>query len=387
MSAGWTTPDDIAAKVRRRWNDGSLLRAYADGSAFEPIDVPLRGPTPSQVGDDVAAARAWVGALDAGRRDDRRYTLQWQAIGGRSFGRNQLPVRAVVSSFEQAWTLLGVIATVRRFEHLLVLVSPHPAVRAWTLDHPHRALELEAEIPRLIAAYAWLDSHRHSGRYLREISAPSVDTKFAEKHRPVLAAMLGVSSTASGFLSGLGLRSKPELVRLRPAPSLGLPSPLTELAVRVDELTQLPVAPNCAVVVENEITYLSVDVPEDGVVIWGRGFEVDRVGRLTWLADADVVYWGDIDTHGFAILDRLRAWLPHVRSALMDRETLMAHRDRWVTEDRPARSALRRLTAEEQALYSELVGDALDERVRLEQERIDWTWVKQRLATELRAHS
>lgn len=39
-------------------------------------------------------------------------------------------------------------------------------------------------------------------------------------------------------------------------------------------------------------TYLSVEVPEDGMVIWGKGFEVDRVGRLPWLAKAEVRYWG-----------------------------------------------------------------------------------------------
>ena len=126
--------------------------------------------------------------------------------------------------------------------------------------------------------------------------------------------MLGVSASASGFLADLGLRSKPALVRLRPARSLGLPAPLTELAVRSEELAQLDVQPRVAVIIENEISYLSVDLPEDGVVFWGRGFEVDSVGRLGWLSGADVVYWGDIDTHGFAILDRLRAWLP--RSAL-----------------------------------------------------------------------
>jgi hypothetical protein len=103
------------------------------------------------------------------------------------------------------------------------------------------------------------------------------------------------------------------------------------------------------------------------------------VGRLPWLSGVDVVYWGDIDTHGFAILDRLRAWLPSARSVLMDRETLLAHRDRWVVEDRPARSALTRLTPEEQDVYTELLEDRLAQRVRLEQERIDWGWVQQRL--------
>lgn len=379
MNAGWTTSEDIAARIRRRWDDGSLLRCYANGDPFDPIEVPIRGPKPSQVGDDIAAARKWVAALDAGRRDDRRYTLQWQSIGGRQVGRNRLPVRAVVSSKDQAWALLGVAASVRRFEELLAAAQHHPRVREWIVGNPLRALEMEHQMPQLIAAHEWLDVHRGSFRYLREISAPGVDTKFAERYRPVLAAMLGVSSTASGFLADLGLRSKPGLVRLRPAPSLGLPAPLTELALRSEELAQLTLEPRVAVIVENEISYLSVEVPDDGVVIWGRGFDVDNVGRLRWLADADVLYWGDIDTHGFAILDRLRAWLPRTRSVLMDRETLLAHRERWVSEDRPATSVLTRLTHDERNLYLELVADGLGQRVRLEQERIDWRWVQRRL--------
>ncbi|MFT4009324.1 MAG: DUF2220 domain-containing protein [Nocardioidaceae bacterium] len=170
-----------------------------------------------------------------------------------------------------------------------------------------------------------------------------------------------------------------------PAPSLGLPSPLTELALRATELAQLPITPQSALVVENEITYLSADVPAAGLVVWGKGFEVDRVGRLPWLAGIDVVYWGDVDTHGFAILDRLRAWLPQTQSVLMDRGTLMAHQDRWVTEDRPAISSLTRLTAPELDLYTDLVSDRIGQRVRLEQERVDWAWAERELTRALKA--
>lgn len=375
----WTSPADIAARVRRRWTDGTLLRAYAVGDAFVPIEVVLRGPKPSQIGDNLTAAREWVGTLERGRRDDTRYSLDWAPVGGRSIGRNELPVRARVSSYAQAWALLGVAPDVRRFDEVLALAAPYPGVRAWVERRPLRACELYEQMPRLIAAFAWLDEHRHSGQFLRQIAAPGVDTKFAEKHRTVLADMLGTSSTAAGFLAGLGLRAKPELVRLRPAPGLGLPSPLTEIAVRTDELAALNLPVRTAVVIENEVSYLSVDVPPGGVVIWGRGFEVDRAGRLPWLADADVVYWGDIDTHGFAILDRLRAWLPRTRSVMMDRETLLAHRERWGFEERPATSALSRLTSTESALYDDLVRDVLGDGVRLEQERIDWTWVQQHL--------
>ena len=379
MSSAWSTPADVVAKVRRRWDDGTLLRSYAQALEFDAIDMPLGGPKAAEMGDDLSAVREWIEQLDVGRRDDRRYALTWQAVGGRHIGRNAIPARAVVSTYPQAWALLGVAGKVACFDRILTTAGGHPAVRNWAITHPHRALDLNGEMPGIVAAYEWLNTHRDSNQYLREITAPGVDTKFAEKHRSVLATILGVSGTAQGFLSDLGLRAKPELVRIRPAPGLGLPPQVTEAALRSAELAQLPIVPRVAVVIENEITYLSVDVPDDGIVIWGKGFEVDRVGRLPWLSKAEVVYWGDIDTHGFAILDRLCAWLPQTRSILMDRPTLLAHRERWATDGRPATSALRRLTTAERDLYTDLVGDVLGPKVRLEQERIDWAWVDSQL--------
>ncbi|CCH75928.1 hypothetical protein BN12_10075 [Nostocoides japonicum T1-X7] len=71
-------------------------------------------------------------------------------------------------------------------------------------------------------------------RSVREISAPRVDTKFAERHRSTLAGFLGVPSSTGGFLAGLGLRTKPESVRVRIDPwvgrSAGLPSALVSLS-------------------------------------------------------------------------------------------------------------------------------------------------------------
>lgn len=167
------------------------------------------------------------------------------------------------------------------------------------------------------------------------------------------------------------------------SPDLGLPPALREIAVPAQDLRMLELRPRSALVIESEITFLSVDVPPDGVAIWGKGFDVDQVGRLPWLADADVAYWGDIDTHGFAILDRLRAWLPRARSVTMDRETLMAHRDRWGREERPTSADLTRLTASEHDLYTDLVQDRLGPQLRLEQERINWAWATQRLSHTL----
>ncbi len=375
----WTNTQDVRVRVRKRWDDGSILRALAAASPFPVVDVPLRAPRSSAIGDDIEAVRSWIAALQAGSRGGTRYTLRYTPIGGRVIGRNELPSRAIVESYEQAVALLGVGDQVRVYETVLSVTAAEPAVFAWVAANPLRALEVADSWPAIMSAYCWLRAARDSGRYLREITAPGVDTKFVERHRQLLAQLLGVPSSASGFLAALGLRAKPDTLRLRASPSLGIAAGLSDLTARLDELAALTVSARLALVIENEITFLSVPIPREGVVLWGKGFEVDRAGSLPWLADADVVYWGDLDTHGFAILNQLRAWLPQTRSLLMDRRTLLAHRDRWVAEASPAVSRLDRLASDEQGLYQDLVTDRLGERVRLEQERIDWNWIAERL--------
>lgn len=374
----WSTALDIESKVRRRWTDGSVLRAYAAGEPFPRIDVPLKGPRPAEIGERLGEVQEWIAALRAASRSGSRFRLELTGVGGRLIGRNELPSRAIVESYEQVWALLRATDDVARLDQAVAASAGEPVVRSWVCQHPLEAISLHGQWEKIVGAYRWLDDHRGSGRHLREIAAPGVDTKFAEGHRRVLGQLLGVSTTSTGFVSGLGLRARPAFTRLRPAPELALLPPATELAVRHDELSLLDLDVRRAVIVENEITYLSVPVPPGGVVVWGRGFDVDRAGALPWLRGADVAYWGDLDTHGFAILHRLRARLPQTRSFLMDRETLVAHRDRWGTEAAPTSARLQHLTADESAAYTDLVEDRLGPNVRLEQERIDWTWATDR---------
>lgn len=61
------------------------------------------------------------------------------------------------------------------------------------------------------------------------------------------------------------------------------------------------------------------------MVIFGAGYGFDNLAEARWLGMLEIHYWGDIDTHGFAILNQLRKYFPHAQSLLMDRETLLAH--------------------------------------------------------------
>ena len=55
MAEGWTSPSDLATAVRRRWRDGSLLRAYAAGEPFPALSLRIRGP----VVRDIGLMRRW----------------------------------------------------------------------------------------------------------------------------------------------------------------------------------------------------------------------------------------------------------------------------------------------------------------------------------------
>ena len=372
----WTTSDDIATKLRRRWADGTLLSVLAKGEPFPVQDLAVRGPKASEIGADLGAVQQWVDDLERGSRRGARFEIVYGEIGGREFGRNRIPSRVRVETYDQAWALLGVGSSVADYRRILELVSQVEPVRAWVIDKPLKAIGATDDWAALVAAYRWLAAARGSGRYLRTIDVPGVDTKFIELHRSVLSTLLGVSGTASGFVRDLGLAPKPEQLRMRfESGFAGLPSSVTEATFRVDEVADLRVGVQAAVVVENETTFLSLDPPAEGVLLWGKGFDTDRVGRMRWLSDVPVWYWGDLDTHGFAILDRLRAWLPQTTSFLMDRKTLHQHRERWTAEPSPTSARLDRLAADEAALYADLVGDRYGSAVRLEQERLDWGWV------------
>lgn len=376
----WTTPKDVEAKVRRRWKSGALLRAHALDEPFDPIAVPLRRPTSAELAERLDDARRWAATIARAADGGRRFDVENTSVGGRAIGRSTIPGRAVVRSYDQAWRLLGVRDEVRRFDRVLAASANVRPVHEWVLAHPIRAAGLADEWLAILAARDWLDWHRGSGLYLRQVDAPGVDTKLIERHRGILAALLDAPSSVVEFTRSLGYAVKPNRVRMRFDPALlGVPDVMTEAEFRLDELTRMDVDPAHALIVENEISYLSLPVPQRGVVLYGKGYDAAGPASLEWLRPASargaVTYWGDIDTHGFRILDRVRAHLPDVRSILMDRDTLLRHEERWGHETAPSDAPLPRVTRDEAALYADLVSDRYGPSIRLEQERIDWAWV------------
>jgi hypothetical protein len=116
------------------------------------------------------------------------------------------------------------------------------------------------------------------------------------------------------------------------------------------------------------------------IVIFGAGYGWDALAQARWLSGCAVHYWGDIDTHGFAILDELRARFHDVSSLLMDLDTLNTHEAHWGEEPDQVQRDLFRLTPAELALFDTLRDNRIRKNLRLEQERVRFSWLTEALS-------
>ncbi len=390
----WTAPADLRAQVQRRWDRGELLAARVTGEPLFPLQLRLQRPGSRELAEDFDGVRRWAQALAAADRAQRGYgfELEWRTVNHRVHGRNALPAGAVVPTEADALRLIGKTGEAARFDQLCRATRARfPELDGWLARRPLTLLAYADEWERVLAVLAYFRAYPRPGVYLRQLDIPGVDTKFIEARRRLLAELLdavlpaeAVDWQATGarrFTERYGLRREPPLVRFRILDPDCAIAGLTDLSVPAEQFRALTPAVATVFITENKTNGLAFPDYPRALVVFGLGYGLERLAEVAWLHRVRVVYWGDIDTHGFAILDRLRRALPHAESLLMDRATLEAHQALWTEEPAEHRSldALPRLTEAEAALFDDLRYDRLGERIRLEQERVGYGRVLARL--------
>ena len=148
-----------------------------------------------------------------------------------------------------------------------------------------------------------------------------------------------------------------------------------DITLDIDTFAALKQTPQNLFITENETNFLAFPKVADSWIVFGAGYGHSTLQQVSWTDNCHIYYWGDIDTHGFAILDELRSVFPSTKSFLMDSATLLAHQNFWNTEPTPCTRLLPRLTKEETALYQDLQADRYGIRIRLEQERVSFSFV------------
>ncbi len=390
----WTAPDNLRTQVRRLWERGDLLRDMIGGEADYPLRLALKGPTSSELAERFEEVRIWIAGIDALGRG-RQLRIEWRELSHRVLGAQRVPESAWVDDLDSALALIGQRGAAARFKALLTMTrSQQPALLPWLARRPLRALGLADDWGRLLAVVAWLRDHPRPGIYLRQVDIPGVHSKFIEAHRGVLAEWLelvlppsaidGSRIGAAQFAARFGFLDKPARIRFRVldaglAVLPGVHAP--DIALDAASFAALDLPVRRIFITENETNFLAFPPARDAIVIFGAGYGWDALAPAHWLGRCTIHYWGDIDTHGFAILDQLRGRFEHVGSFLMDRATLMAHEVSWGQEDNQVLHDLPRLDDMERALFDDLRDNRIRKGLRLEQERVGFRWVESALRT------
>lgn len=387
--SAWTTPADIRAELQKRWQRGQILAAsLVDGGLF-PLRLALKQPSSSQLADDFIVARNWVESWQTA--DCRYFQLEWREINNRQSGRNRLPAAVVIATANDAAALLKKTGELSLLRELTAAVPEAFAVlHGWLVKYPLRALDHAEHWRQLLAVCNWMVENPRPGIYLRQISLPGIDSKFIEGHKKLLAEWLDLLLPAEHvaqdcshgqFEARYGFSAKPQLIRFRLLdPCLTLAG-LTDLSVTAEEFAKLDLPVQRVFITENDINGLVFPAVAGGMVIFGRGYGFEALAKARWLEAKDIHYWGDIDSHGFAILSQFRRYFPHSRSLLMDEATLLSHRGHWVTEASPSKAELEYLHADEAALYAALRDNRFGDRLRLEQEYVQFNRLIEQLAS------
>jgi hypothetical protein len=370
-------PDAVREALHRRY--ARQKRHWLAGGGEWPLVITLGHLSESEAARQVDYVRTWI---DAWRQWRGSGILQWQERRWPNLGAQRLPGRLLLDSAEDVAAWLGETSRWRAARDRFSRLSSRWPLLTGSLA---RHFEMLAEYPdldfeRLESLLVWLSTHLMSNLYPRQLPIAGLDSKWLESRRglvtDLVAALRGMNPTAMDFHRICGLRPMPNLIRLR------LLDPvlrervggLGDITAPVEEIAKLTLSVQCVYIVENLQTGLAFDELPGAVILMGMGYAVDQLAHLKWLGDLRCIYWGDIDTHGLAILNRARAYLPGLKSLLMDEQTLLRHNALWVEEKQqhPA-DVLPNLTADEQSVYCGLKQHRWGFNVRLEQERIAWS--------------
>ncbi|MBL1276300.1 MAG: hypothetical protein COB30_009435 [Ectothiorhodospiraceae bacterium] len=380
-------PDEVRNKLRTtEWDHAQHLKKRLLGERPFPITINLRPPSGRQALDDLAGFHAFIDAWQAWPKQSQ---LTWQQIQYAQLGAKRVPSQLALGAIQALIEFIGGDAEKRsqqwqqRISPILdvsqklypVLIKQLKKLESLSLDEAQMITQL---LPQLSQGMG-------RGGYLRALPIIGVDTKFIEIHQSFITPLLdilqdGAISEHGGLMAWLDCIEAPGdwlLVRpLCPATTQAMGG-VSILRMPTETLLSTPLPGERLIIVENDQSGYALPALPNTVAVIGGGRNLAWMAAH-WLCQKRIGYWGDMDSWGFLFLSKARQYQSHVESLLMDRETLLSHRQRMVEEPDSYPGLPECLTEAERMVFQE-IRDGAHGNTRLEQERLSADHILNRL--------
>lgn len=383
------TRAELRNKAARKLND--VLRALILEQSPFPLPIRIAKPKTS------APLAQWRETISLIRSQSKEqlgygYTVTWETINSRRHGKNDFPSKLSFACANDYFKYLGAEQESERvLANVAYLCEYFPTARPWCAANLSHLRKPNTVLQNALKLLNYFKANPQPGLYARQLPV-QVPSKFFEQERALLKALIQafapecLRQDGASFEDSLGLMAKESLIEFRclDATSNALPfrhamATAKELAEKANYFVEF----QHILIVENHVSFLTLPDLAQTLAIMGNGFAVNRLSEINWLQEKRLLYWGDIDLSGFAILAKLRESHPRSESIMMDAATFEHFADKQNTHQAQqviTEEQLRHLSSEEQAMVEELKSQP---GLRLEQEHIDYSYAKQVLLNRI----
>lgn len=362
------SPDQLATLLIRQWHSADQRENYLLNPQTWPMEIPIGRPSPALFTHQVSRVREHI----ARWRTVTVGEVQWQDTAFRSAAEPvSLPLHWQLSSPEE-WAQASGDAQVQqelqRLRYLLDHVDPR--FHALLVRQRGRWRERsDEEVVQATALAVELEPGIAAGRPLRGLALAGIDSKFIERNRGLVTALLDIRF--EGQASQLGLTSFLDVADegnhwLLVVPMARGLLPFAQQRVRARELMDTPLSAGHILLIENDRCLHLLPPLPDTIAVLGSGLDLAWL-RADWLRQRHLGYWGDMDTWGLHMLACARSRQPHLQPLLMERALFDRHAPTLAVPE-PITAGPKPpdgLTDHEKDLYRHLLGSS---NGRLEQE-------------------
>lgn len=379
-------PNDIKAKAERKYV--SFLQSVVLAIPFTRIVIPGdKTYNKTSVGDFQKEILALVNQSKEKRGFG--FTIDYQTVKTKTIGTQSLPI---IIYFETEKDFLKFLGKEKEVANLIndwqIIHTFFPELKDWIIKNPIKIIQHQGKWESILKVCNYFKICPKPNLYIRELPA-NVHTKFIESNQSIMTELLDIiiqnhiSPNETKFEKRFNLKFNEPVVRFKVLDkniSQSFFSNLDDISIPVSQFESLKLPLKQVLIVENKTTlYTTLTLPkmDKTIAIFGQGNAVTNIQNAKWLNDITVLYWGDIDAHGFEILSRIRKHFKHTRSILMDKTTF----ERFFENDfgKPTTDTTTlNLTDSERELYNLLKTN----NWRLEQEKIPFDYVNQYFENE-----
>lgn len=372
------TPQEIRAKTEKMYI--SFLQSFIENIPFSRIDI--RG-NKEYTKSSLSEFEKEIQQISSQSREKNGfgYTLEFQKVKTKHLGTQDIPIAIYFDNQKDFLKFLGKEKEVELFQASIdKILMEFPELKEWIIKNPIKVIRNEVEWEGILKVCHYFKENPKPNLYIRELPI-KVHTKFMERNKSVIQELLdillleNINHTEKIFEKRFHLKFREPLIRFKILDkeiSQKFFSGLNDVSIPISQFETLNLPIKKVLVVENKTTlYTTLTLPKmnNTIAIFGSGFKVSSLKNVRWFENVDLLYWGDIDVHGFEILSQFRNYFPHTKSFLMDKETF----DKFFEYDLGTISNVAselNLTQFEQELYNILKMN----NWRLEQEKIPYDY-------------